>query len=67
MNTIFLLVLLYLKNKLDNFPNIFSEKFDLISDFDFMIRFVKKIIWHVFKNLYIYYRKHNNNMSLTNF
>lgn len=58
---------LFRKKKLESFPNIFSEKYDLISDFDFMIRFARKnYIACVQKPLH-YYRKHNSNMSLINF
>lgn len=58
---------LFKKNKLDNFPNIFSEKHDLIADFDFMIRFVKKNYLACVQKPLHYYRKHNSNMSLINF
>ena len=58
---------LFRKNKLENFPNVFSEKFDLISDFDFMIRFTKKNHLACVQKPLHYYRKHKNNMSLTNF
>ncbi len=58
---------LFRKNKLENFPNVFSEKFDLISDFDFMIRFTKKNHLACVQKPLHYYRKHKSNMSLTNF
>ena len=58
---------LFRKKKLENFPNVFSEKFDLISDFDFMIRFTKKNHLACVQKPLHYYRKHKNNMSLTNF
>ena len=58
---------LFRKNKLENFPNVFSEKFDLISDFDFMIRFTKKNHLACVQKPLHYYRKHKNNMSLINY
>ena len=58
---------LFRKKKLENFPNVFSEKFDLISDFDFMIRFTKKNHFACVQKPLHFYRKHKNNMSLINF
>ena len=58
---------LFRKKNLERFPNIFLEKYDLISDFDFMIRFAKKNYLACVQKPLHYYRKHNNNMSLINF
>ena len=58
---------LFKREKLHNFPNIFSLKYDLISDFDFMIKFAKKNYFECVQKPIHYYRKHKNNMSLLNF
>ena len=58
---------LFKREKLNNFPNIFSEKYDLISDFDFMVKFAKNNYLECVQKPIHYYRKHKSNMSLVNF
>lgn len=65
-NTTFL-SMLFKKNSFENFPNVFNTRYDLISDFDFILRYTyKNNIFSIQKPLFVY-RKHEKNMSKINY
>ena len=52
---------------MDNFPRIFFEKYDLISDFDFILKLSKNKIFRCVQKPLSFYRRHKKSMSIQNF
>ena len=61
------LAIIFKKKNLSNFPKIFNTKFDLISDFDFVLRHSKINEFLPIQKPLMVYRKHKNSMSKKNF
>ena len=57
------LAIIFKKKNLSNFPKIFNTKFDLISDFDFVLRHSKINEFLPIQKPLMVYRKHKNSMS----
>ena len=51
------------KKYLKNFPNIFDEKYNMLSDYDFILRFSKEVKFDFVNEPVSTYRIHKNNMS----
>lgn len=55
------------KKSLTNFPNIFKTKYDLISDYDFTLKYSRTNKFVCVQKPIVVYRKHKNSMSILNY
>ena len=54
---------IFRKNIINDFPNVFDERFSIIGDFDFFLKLSKKHYFHYIDIPLAYYRIHEKNFS----